>query len=94
MPRAVWNGEVIAESDDTVIVEGNHYFPAESVRQEVLRVSDTRTTCPWKGEASYYSLEVGGEVNADAAWVYPDPKPAAEEIRDRLAFWRGVTVEE
>lgn len=92
--RAVWHGEVIAESDGTVVVEGNHYFPAEAVRQDLLRPSATHTTCPWKGEASYHSLEVAGETNPDAAWTYLDPKPAAEQIRGRLAFWKGVTVEE
>ena len=92
MPRAVLNGVVVAESDDTVVVEGNHYFPAESVDRAVLRPSQTHTFCPWKGTASYYSLEVDGEVNRDAAWFYPDPKPAAAEIKDRVAFWRGVEV--
>ena len=91
--RATWKDTVIAESDDTVVVEGNHYFPSESVRQEHLQPSATHTTCPWKGEASYYDVMVGDDVNADAAWYYPDPKPAAQEIKDRIAFWRGVTVE-
>lgn len=91
--RATWNGAVIAESDDTVIVEGNHYFPRESVAEEHLRPSSTHTTCPWKGEASYLSLEVGGETNPDAAWYYPEPKEAAAQIKDRVAFWRGVRVE-
>ncbi|MBA3021698.1 DUF427 domain-containing protein [Propionicimonas sp.] len=90
--RAIWNGTVIAESDDTVVVEGNHYFPAESVQADVLRPSATHTTCPWKGEASYYSLEVGELVNPDAAWFYPQPKAAAAEIAGRVAFWRGVEV--
>ena len=90
--RAIWNGTVIAESDDTVVVEGNHYFPAESVQADVLRPSATHTTCPWKGEASYYSLEVGESVNPDAAWFYPQPKAAAAEIAGRVAFWRGVEV--
>lgn len=90
--RAIWNGAVIAESDDTVVVEGNHYFPREAVDPKVLRDSQTRTTCPWKGEASYYSVEVDGQVNRDAAWYYPTPKPAAAEITGRVAFWRGVTV--
>lgn len=92
MVRAVWNGAVIAESDDTVVVEGNHYFPAESVRQELLRPSSTSTHCPWKGDASYYSIEVDGQVNSDAAWYYPTPLPAAVEITGRVAFWRGVQV--
>ena len=92
MVRATWNGQVIAESDDTVVVEGNHYFPQDAVRAEVLAASDTTTICPWKGTASYYSLVVGGEENADAAWYYPTPKDAAAEITDRIAFWRGVQV--
>lgn len=90
--RASWNGTVIAESDDTVVVEGNHYFPREAVDAAVLRDSSTHTTCPWKGEASYYSIEIDGQVNRDAAWYYPTPKPAAAEIAGRIAFWRGVTV--
>ncbi|HOF64562.1 MAG TPA: DUF427 domain-containing protein [Dermatophilaceae bacterium] len=90
--RAIWNDTVIAESDDTVVVEGNHYFPAADVRPEVLRISDTLTTCPWKGVASYYSIEVDGQTNTDAAWYYMDPLPAAEEIRGRIAFWKGVVV--
>ncbi len=92
--RATWNGTVIAESDDTVVVEGNHYFPAVAVRQDLLRPSSTTTFCPWKGHASYWSLEVGGEVNPDAAWSYPQPYPTARRVRDRLAFWRGVEVGE
>jgi uncharacterized protein (DUF427 family) len=92
MVQARWNGAVIARSDDTVVVEGNHYFPAESVDAAVLRPSDTHTSCPWKGEASYYSLVVEGKENWDAAWYYPEPKPAAEEIRGRIAFWKGVEV--
>ncbi len=92
--KAVWNGTVIADSDDTVVVEGNHYFPADSVRSGVLRASETHTTCPWKGVASYYSLEVDGAVNADAAWFYPRPKAEASMVTDRVAFWRGVTVVE
>jgi uncharacterized protein (DUF427 family) len=91
--RAIWNGQVIAESDDTVVVEGNHYFPADSVRPDVLRPSSTHTVCPWKGTASYYSLEVDGATNADAAWYYPEPKEAAQHITGRVAFWRGVSVE-
>ncbi|WP_037499636.1 DUF427 domain-containing protein [Sphingomonas jaspsi] len=92
MTVARWNGEIIAESDDTVVVEGNHYFPRESVRQDLLRPSETTTVCPWKGVAHYHSLEVGGATNRDAAWYYPDPKPAAADIRDRIAFWKGVEV--
>jgi uncharacterized protein (DUF427 family) len=91
--KATWNGATIAESDDTVVVEGNHYFPHESVRAEYLRDSDTQTTCPWKGLASYKSVEVDGQLNADAAWYYPEPKDAAAEIKDRFAFWRGVEIE-
>lgn len=92
MATARWNGEVIADSDDIVVVEGNKYFPRESVRDEFLADSDTDTTCPWKGTASYYSLRVGGQENADAAWYYPEPKDAAAEIAGRVAFWRGVEV--
>ncbi len=90
--KATWNGEVIAESNDTVVVEGNHYFPRSSVREDVLVESATTTECGWKGTANYYSLSVGGETNADAVWVYRDPKPAAAEIKDHLAFWKGVEV--
>jgi uncharacterized protein (DUF427 family) len=92
MATATWNGAVIAQSDDTVVVENNHYFPRNSVRPEVLRPSQTSSVCPWKGTASYYSIEVGGSVNQDAAWYYPEPKEAAANIRDRIAFWRGVEV--
>lgn len=88
----MWNGAVIAQSDDTVVVEGNHYFPIDTVDQSVLRPSDTTTACPWKGTANYYSIEIGDQVNRDAAWCYADPKPAAAEIAGRVAFWRGVTV--
>lgn len=91
--KATWKGEVLAESDDTVVVEGNHYFPADSVRRENFRESETQTVCGWKGTASYYDVVVGGEVNADAAWYYPEPKEEAKEIKGRVAFWRGVRVE-
>lgn len=91
--KAIWNGQVIAESDDTVVVEGNHYFPLDSVRADVLKPSGSRTHCPWKGEASYYSLSVDGADNPDAAWYYAEPKAAAAQIRGRVAFWRGVRVE-
>ncbi len=91
--NAVWNGTVLAESDETIVVEGNHYFPPESIQRDYLQTSDTHTTCPWKGLSSYYSVEVGGKVNRDAAWTYLDPKPAAKEIKDYVAFWRGVSVE-
>lgn len=90
--RAMWNGAVIADSDDTVVVEGNHYFPADAVDQRYLRPSATHTRCPWKGEASYHTLEVDGQLNPDAAWYYPDPKEAAAAIAGRVAFWRGVTI--
>jgi uncharacterized protein (DUF427 family) len=94
MARATWNGAVIAESDDIVMVEGNAYFPAGAVDARYLRPSTTHSHCPWKGEASYYTVEVDGRANADAAWYYPEPKEAAAQIRDRVAFWHGVTVEE
>ncbi len=92
MVKAVWNGQVIAESDDTVVVEGNHYFPRGNVDQGVIVDSDTTSFCPWKGTAHYYSIKVGDAVNQDAAWYYPDPKDAAAEIKDRIAFWNGVEV--
>jgi uncharacterized protein (DUF427 family) len=92
--RATWKGTTIAESDDTVVVEGNHYFPRESVRSELLQPSAKSTHCPWKGDASYFSLAVDGETNEDAAWYYPAPKDAAAQIKDRVAFWRGVEVSE
>ncbi|WP_119157489.1 DUF427 domain-containing protein [Caldimonas tepidiphila] len=91
--KAIWNGEVVAESDDTVLIEGNHYFPADAVRRDCLLPSNTRTMCSWKGEAHYYTLFVDGDANPDAAWYYPDPKEAAEEIRGRVAFWKGVKIE-
>lgn len=91
--RAVWNGAVLAESDDTVVVEGNHYFPATAVNKEFFQESNTHTTCPWKGEASYYTVTVDGQVNKDAAWYYPNPKDAAANIKDHVAFWKGVRVE-
>jgi uncharacterized protein (DUF427 family) len=92
MVDARWNGSVIASSDDTVIVEGNHYFPADAVDPAVLRPSATTSVCPWKGNAHYYTLHVNGADNPDAAWYYPDPKPKADSIRGRIAFWKGVTV--
>ena len=91
--RATWNGATIAESDDTVVVEGNHYFPADSLDRSLLRDSDTHTVCPWKGTASYYTLVVDGAENVDAAWYYPEPKDAARQIAGRVAFWKGVVVE-
>ena len=91
--KAVWQGEVIAESDSTVVVEGNHYFPPESVRKDFLQSSTTTTVCPWKGTASYYNVVVGEQVNPDAAWYYPSPKTEAENIKDHIAFWRGINTE-
>ena len=93
MARATWNGAVLAESDRTVVVEGNHYFPPEAVRREHLRDSATHTVCGWKGTASYYDVEVGGRVNKDAAWYYPDPLPAARHLAGHVAFWKGVEVQ-
>ena len=93
MPKAVWNGETIAESDNTVVVEGNHYFPIESVNTEYLQDSDSHTRCFWKGVASYYDVVVDGQTNSDAAFYYPDPSKAAKKIKDHVAFWRGVKVE-
>ncbi len=90
--KATWNGQTIAESDSTVVVEGNHYFPRASVKAEYLKDSGTHTTCPWKGEASYFSLNVNGQENRDAAWYYPAPKDAAKQIAGHVAFWKGVTV--
>ena len=92
MATATWNGTVIAESNDTVVVEGNQYFPLDSVRADVLSETDTHSVCPWKGTASYYSITVDGKTNTDAAWFYPQPKDAAAEIRDHVAFWKGVEV--
>jgi uncharacterized protein (DUF427 family) len=93
MIRATWNGAVLAESEDTVVVEGNHYFPLGAVDRQYLRESAKHTRCPWKGTASYYSVVVGDKENRDAAWYYPEPSPAAREITGRVAFWRGVMVE-
>jgi uncharacterized protein (DUF427 family) len=93
MPKAIWNGKVIAESDKTIVVEGNQYFPPDAVNSEYLQESSTHTVCSWKGTASYYSLVVDGQTNKDAAWFYPQPKDAAKEITNYVAFWRGVTVE-
>ncbi len=92
MAKASWQGKIVAESDDVEVVEGNVYFPLDAVKPEFFRSSATHTTCPWKGEASYYDLVVGQEVNRDAAWFYPAPKEAAEKVRDRIAFWHGVQV--
>jgi uncharacterized protein (DUF427 family) len=93
MPRAIWKDVVVAESPNTEVVEGNHYFPPESIRAEHFRPSDTHTQCGWKGTASYYDLAVGDEVNPSAAWYYPDPLPAAAKIKGYIAFWKGVKVE-
>ena len=92
MPRAEWNGHVIAESSDTVVVEGNHYFPADAVDPALLKPSSTTTVCGWKGTANYYTLVVDGAENRDAVWYYADPKPQAAQIKGRLAFWKGVKV--
>jgi uncharacterized protein (DUF427 family) len=91
--RAIWHNTILAESDNTVVVEGNHYFPPDSIRVEYFRPSDTHTTCPWKGMASYYDVIVGEDVNKDAAWYYPEVKDAAEQIRGHIAFWKGVKIE-
>ena len=93
MPKAIWEGAVLAESDRTVEVEGNQYFPVESIRCEYFHPNDRHTVCPWKGTASYYDIEVNGKRNPNAAWYYPDPTPAASQIKGRLAFWHGVKVE-
>ncbi len=93
MPKATWNGAVIAESNHCVVVEGNQYFPIDSVKHEYLRDSSTHTVCSWKGTASYYDVVVDGKTNNDAAWYYPEPKDAAAQIRNHVAFWRGVVVE-
>lgn len=93
MVTATWNDSLIAESDDTVVVEGNHYFPLDAVKADVLSTSARTSVCPWKGTASYYDVSVGGQTNADAAWYYPAPKPAAAEITGRVAFWKGVVIE-
>lgn len=92
--KAIWNNTIIAESHDTVVVESNHYFPKESIKKEFFTDSDTSTHCPWKGDASYFSIVVDGETNKDAAWYYLNPKDAAKEIKDRVAFWKGVEVTE
>jgi uncharacterized protein (DUF427 family) len=91
--KAIWRGAVLAESDETIVVEGNHYFPPDSINQNYFRPSDHHTACPWKGEASYYDIVVGDDENRNAAWYYPEPKEAASHIRGRVAFWKGVMVE-
>ena len=90
--KAIWNGTVLAESDKTVLIEGNHYFPYESIKEDLFEKSDAHTVCPWKGTASYYNLNVGGEKNVDAAWYYPTPSDLAKGIKGMVAFWKGVEV--
>ncbi len=92
--KAIWNNQVLAESDNTVVVERNHYFPADAINKAFFTSSSTHTHCPWKGEASYYSIVVNGEENKDAAWFYSSPKDAAKEIKDHIAFWKGVEITE
>lgn len=91
--KAIWNNQIIADSKNTVVLEGNHYFPQDSLKKEYFKPSDTHSTCPWKGRASYFTLEINGKINEDAAWYYPAPKEAAKEIKDHVAFWKGVKVE-
>jgi uncharacterized protein (DUF427 family) len=93
MTKAIWEGVVLAESDKTVEVEGNQYFPPDAIKREYFKPSDNHTTCPWKGLASYYHIEVNGKQNANAAWFYPEPKSAAQQIKDHVAFWKGVKVQ-
>lgn len=90
--KAIWNGTVVAESDDTVVIEGNHYFPADAIKKEYFKPSDTHTVCPWKGTASYYTVDVDGEANKDAAWYYPETSDLAKAIKGYVAFWKGVEV--
>ena len=92
--KAIWNNTVLAESDDTIVIENNHYFPSESLKKEYFKPSNTHTTCPWKGVASYYTLEVEGEQNQDAAWYYPEVSELAKGIKGRVAFWKGVQIKE
>ena len=92
--KATWNGQIIAESKNTIVVENNHYFPSSDIKREFFKASETHSTCPWKGIASYYNLEVDEEQNKDAAWYYPEPKDAAKEIKNYVAFWKGVKVEQ
>ena len=90
--KAIWNGIVIAESDNTVVIEGNHYFPADTIKKEYFKSSETNTVCPWKGTASYYSIDVNGDVNKDAAWYYPETSDLAKAIKGHVAFWKGIEV--
>tara|TARA_R110002124_G_scaffold11165_1_gene53871 strand:+ start:321 stop:602 length:282 start_codon:yes stop_codon:yes gene_type:complete len=92
--KAIWNDQIIAESDDTIIIENNHYFPKESVNETFIKSTDSHTVCPWKGQAHYYDLVVNGNINNDAAWYYPAPSLAAQHIKDYVAFWKGVTITE
>jgi uncharacterized protein (DUF427 family) len=92
--KAIWKDVILAQADKTIVVEGNHYFPPETIKREFFRDSSTHTTCPWKGVASYYTVQVGDHANADAAWYYPEPKEAAKSIANHVAFWRGVTLVE
>ena len=92
--KAIWKNQLLAESDSTIVLEGNHYFPIESVNKDHLKPSKYHTTCPWKGEASYYDIEVDGEVNKNAAWYYPEPSKAASQIKGHVAFWNGVSITE
>jgi uncharacterized protein (DUF427 family) len=94
MPRAIWNGVVLAESDKCEVVEGNYYFPPDSVNKQYFKDSSNHTSCAWKGQASYYTIEVDGQENKDAAWYYPNPKDAAQQIKGYIAFWKGVKVED
>ena len=90
--KAIWKGQILAESDETIVIEGNHYFPPDSINKEFFQSSDTHTTCPWKGVASYLSIEVAGQTNSDAAWYYPEAKHPAKNIEDYVAFWKGVEI--
>jgi len=92
--KAIWNKQVVAESDDTIVIESNHYFPPDSIKKEYFNASETHSICPWKGQASYHNLEVDGVVNKDAAWFYPDPKEPAKGFKDYVAFWKGVEIVE
>lgn len=92
MAKATWEGAVLAESNETRVIEGNHYFPADSINKQYFKPSDSTSHCPWKGDASYYNIEVDGKLNEDAAWVYANPKEAAKEIKDHVAFWKGVEI--
>ncbi len=92
--KAIWKDKILAQSDETLIIENNHYFPPESLKREFFEISDTTSECPWKGRASYYHIRIGEDTNRDAAWFYPQPKDAAKEIKNHVAFWKGVKVEE